>query len=218
MKQIVKNDHGEAKVSIQDLADYSKTSYRLIKDSITRNQVYFEKLGLAVPKEVTFQTLLLNEPQSTFLVTLLRNTKEVTKFKFDLVVQFYKMREIITNQICNTHEKKEIKLNAKIEHQKELIKEGRKYGAERGGEYETAFWIRNKLELDLPVSELNDILVEEGLILEEDVTTTKHIPNNVNSFESKNAIVINVDDVREIMTQYGIKQKVDRQLVFDYEA
>lgn len=38
---------------------------------------------------------LLNEPQATFLITLLRNTDVVLDFKSELVDQFYKMREIL---------------------------------------------------------------------------------------------------------------------------
>ena len=41
---------------------------------------------------------LLNEPQATFLITLLRNSEIVVKFKKRLVRDFYKMREILLNQ------------------------------------------------------------------------------------------------------------------------
>ena len=41
---------------------------------------------------------LLNEQQATFLVTLLRNTDVVLDFKAELVDQFYKMREILTQR------------------------------------------------------------------------------------------------------------------------
>ena len=40
----------------------------------------------------------LNEPQATFLITLLRNNEIVVKFKKRLVRDFYKMREILLNQ------------------------------------------------------------------------------------------------------------------------
>ena len=40
----------------------------------------------------------LNEPQATFLITLLRNTEIVLEFKNELVDRFYKMREILLNQ------------------------------------------------------------------------------------------------------------------------
>jgi len=41
---------------------------------------------------------ILNEPQATFLITLLRNNEIVVRFKKRLVAQFYQMREILLNQ------------------------------------------------------------------------------------------------------------------------
>ena len=41
---------------------------------------------------------ILNEPQATFLITLLRNNEIVTDFKEELVDRFYKMREILLNR------------------------------------------------------------------------------------------------------------------------
>lgn len=41
---------------------------------------------------------LLNEPQDTFLITLLKNTEAVIKFKLELVKEFYRMRKIIVEK------------------------------------------------------------------------------------------------------------------------
>ena len=41
---------------------------------------------------------ILNEPQATFLITLLRNNEIVVRFKKKLVAQFYQMREILLNR------------------------------------------------------------------------------------------------------------------------
>ena len=40
----------------------------------------------------------LNEPQATFLITLLRNNEIVLDFKSELVDRFYKMRELLLNR------------------------------------------------------------------------------------------------------------------------
>lgn len=44
-------------------------------------------------QEISFY--LLNEEQAAFLMTLLRNTKQVVSFKKELVRQFYEMRRFI---------------------------------------------------------------------------------------------------------------------------
>ena len=38
---------------------------------------------------------LLNEQQATFLITLLKNTNKVVKFKLELVQQFYQMKKLL---------------------------------------------------------------------------------------------------------------------------
>lgn len=69
--------------------------HRYIKKHLKTHKEYFERFGLLVahgtestggrPEEV-FE---LNEQQATFLITLMKNTKEVTEFKFRLVQGFY---------------------------------------------------------------------------------------------------------------------------------
>lgn len=39
--------------------------------------------------------ILLNEPQATLLITYLRNTEQVRRFKKNLVFEFYRMRDFI---------------------------------------------------------------------------------------------------------------------------
>ncbi len=48
------------------------------------------------------KTYYLNEPQSTLLITYFRNNEIVTDFKFKLVKEFFRMREILQNQKSQT--------------------------------------------------------------------------------------------------------------------
>ena len=73
---------------------------RLIDTHQTRferwGKIYFTDLKSENPRggrptKVAF----LNEPQATFLITLLRNSEIVLDFKSELVDQFFKMRQII---------------------------------------------------------------------------------------------------------------------------
>lgn len=41
------------------------------------------------------EVILLNEPQATLLITYLRNTEQVRRFKKNLVYEFYRMKEFI---------------------------------------------------------------------------------------------------------------------------
>jgi len=46
----------------------------------------------------------LNEPQATFLITLMKNTKRVVNFKKALVKQFYAMREELIKRRVERHQ------------------------------------------------------------------------------------------------------------------
>ena len=102
MVQIQNND---LVVSIQDVANFSKTKYDSVRDLLTRNRKSFEILDLRLPKESDFKSVLLNEPQATFLLTLMRNTSIVTRFKLQLVMDFYAMREKLceVNRVQHTN-------------------------------------------------------------------------------------------------------------------
>jgi len=96
MKNIVVLENQEAVVSIQDISKFSGVQTRAIAKAIRTHSEKFRKLGLSLNSDTTHIRHILNEPQATFLMTLLKNTDVVSQFKFDLVVQFYQMRE----QVC----------------------------------------------------------------------------------------------------------------------
>jgi len=80
------------------IAEFTGVGHRHIKKQISLHKLSLETFGLLVahetestggrPEEIT----LLNEQQSTLLVTFLKNTPVVVDFKTELVRQFYEMR------------------------------------------------------------------------------------------------------------------------------
>lgn len=79
---------------------------RLINEHKTRfehwGQIYFTDLKSGNKngdlRGRPTKVAILNEPQATFLITLLRNNDVVLDFKEQLVDQFYKMRSILLNR------------------------------------------------------------------------------------------------------------------------
>lgn len=80
------------------IARYAGMNHRRVKDAIRKHEKELKSFGLlgayqtessgGRPQEI----YRLNEPQATFLMTLLKNTPEVVAFKMLLVKQFYAMR------------------------------------------------------------------------------------------------------------------------------
>lgn len=83
------------------IANGTGNKHKNVKELIVKYQTQLKALGtLSVLNGESSggrpeQYYLLNEPQATFLITLLKNTKKVVDFKLELVKQFYAMRKFI---------------------------------------------------------------------------------------------------------------------------
>lgn len=84
--------------------------HRKVKDVIRAHKNELEKLGkLSAPYQAEStggrpeEYYQLNEQQSTFIITLLKNTERVTAFKLELVRQFYAMRQLLQQKQTNIY-------------------------------------------------------------------------------------------------------------------
>jgi phage regulator Rha-like protein len=110
MKQainLVENIEGELLVSHRVIAEQTNNKEKSVLDLITRNLAELEEFGMVRFKIVAIKnaknrvneekTYYLNEPQTTLLLTFLRNNEVVKKFKVRLVTEFFKMRNLLQN-------------------------------------------------------------------------------------------------------------------------
>ena len=93
---------GEPYTTSEIIAEGTGMNHRRVRDAIRKYQKELEAFGKVgayqtpLPGSKTGQTIpdyILNEQQSTFLFTLLKNTPVVVAFKKELVRQFYAMRD-----------------------------------------------------------------------------------------------------------------------------
>lgn len=117
---------------------------------------------------------VLNEEQATFLMTLLRNSKIVVKFKAELVRQFFAMKEYIREHhsqlyIETRNENKENRLK-----ETDVIKLLVEYAKEQGSTHSDKLYMTyTKLAKsvidgkrdDLSITELNTLTLVESIIL-----------------------------------------------------
>ena len=118
---------------------------------------------------------LLNEQQAAFLMTLLRNTKQVVAFKKELVRQFYEMRNILFQK--QTSEWQETRRAGKITRKSEtdVIQRLVAYAAEQGSKNSDKLYLvysklANKIvgisKRDMAtVLQLNNLSLAENIIL-----------------------------------------------------
>lgn len=105
MNELVELHNGEPRVSSEVIADHTGNEHRAVLQLIRNNLADFETFGRVAFEMRPFETAggtqkrtiaHLNEPQSTLLITYMRNNERVREFKKALVTAFYSMRAKLT--------------------------------------------------------------------------------------------------------------------------
>lgn len=79
-----------------DFKEFVKLSYYSKWFENEKQKKIFSDNSKGVSREKTkIEVILLNEPQATLLITYLRNTEQVRRFKKNLVFEFYRMKDFI---------------------------------------------------------------------------------------------------------------------------
>ena len=79
-----------------DFKEFGKLSCHSKWFENEKQKKVFSDNSKGVNREKTkIEVILLNEPQATLLITYLRNTEQVRRFKKNLVFEFYRMRDFI---------------------------------------------------------------------------------------------------------------------------
>ena len=151
---VVKNN--ELFVGTWDLAQGFQVSHKSLLNRINKYKKEFDSFGFVVSqiprmtgkKGQQINEFLLTEEQSTFLVTLLRNSPLVLKFKIHLTKEFFRQRKeimkllaVVNNQQRNAEwlEKRRTgKIDRRIE--TDVIKEFIQYAIGQGSEHAPTYY------------------------------------------------------------------------------
>ena len=106
-----------------DFKEFGKLSYHSKWFENEKQKKAFSDNSKGVSREKTkIEVILLNEPQATLLITYLRNTEQVRRFKKNLVFEFYRMRDFIRKPV----KKKQTQLSACVNTQQHKVASTRK--------------------------------------------------------------------------------------------
>ena len=176
--QIVKNDIFTDSLVIAEGTDNKHESVqRRIRDYekeiSSLGKLGFEILPMKSGQEM--KIYLLNEPQATFLITLLKNTEIVVNFKLELVKQFYKMRQFIlerqTTQWIETRKQGKLTRKSETDVIKELVEYAKNQGSKNAEMlYMTYSKLANKMagidkRDNATINQLNNLSLIENIIL-----------------------------------------------------
>lgn len=214
MKNIVQIKEDEIFVPIVGIADFSGNDIRSIRDLINSQKESFLKLGVNVNSVSykDFKSLSLSETATNFLLMLMRNTKNVVKFKLELSLQIEKYKKLT----CDRNQKQ---LNQKNETIKQLKKDRNVYGKRRGGNMETVSFVIRDSEAEISKEAFNVLLCEEGLIgkdICEYCNRSEYFAKDRFSKWQGNTLLVHVDSALDVLEKYNVKKIVNTQQTFDF--
>lgn len=174
------------------IAEGTNNQHHAVREIIKKYKADIEEFGtlFILNEESTggrpMEVFLLNEEQATFVITLLRNSKVVVKFKKELVRQFYAMRRFLIEKQSKLWN--DTRLASKENRLKEtdVIKLLAEYAKEQGSTHSNKLYltytklanaiISGKRD-DMTASELNTLTLIESIIkqtIEIDISMGMH--------------------------------------------
>lgn len=161
------------------IAEGTQNQHHAVREIIKKYKTDIEDFGtLSILNEEStggrpMEVFLLNEEQATFVITLLRNSKVVVKFKKELVRQFYAMRRFLIEKQSKLWN--DTRLASKENRLKEtdVIKLLVEYAKEQGSTHSDKLYLTyTKLANsivggnrdDMTASELNTLTLVESII------------------------------------------------------
>ncbi len=161
------------------IAEGTGNKHHAVREIIKKYKTDIEEFGtLSILNEEStggrpMEVFFLNEEQATFVITLLRNSKVVVKFKKELVRQFYAMRRFLIEKQSKLWN--DTRLSSKENRLKEtdVIKLLVEYAKEQGSTHsDKLYLIYTKLANtivggkrdDMTASELNTLTLVESII------------------------------------------------------
>ncbi len=179
MYELVEVRKDEVFTNSKIIAEGTNNQHHAVRELIKKYKSDIEEFGtLSILNEEStggrpMEVFLLNEEQATFVITLLRNSKVVVKFKKELVRQFYAMRRFLIEKQSKIWN--DTRLASKENRLKEtdVIKLLVEYAEDQGSThsdklYMTYTKLANSIvggkRDDMTVSELNTLTFVESII------------------------------------------------------
>ncbi len=179
MYELVEVRKDEVFTNSKIIAEGTNNQHHAVRELIKKYKSDIEEFGtLSILNEEStggrpMEVFLLNEEQATFVITLLRNSKVVVKFKKELVRQFYAMRRFLIEKQSKIWN--DTRLASKENRLKEtdVIKLLAEYAEDQGSThsdklYMTYTKLANSIvggkRDDMTVSELNTLTFVESII------------------------------------------------------
>ncbi len=102
---LITNRSNKFYISLADIAECTNNVESSVRDYITRKKDDFKTVGFDINNlplmpngQKDWSTVLLNEIQTTFLLSLMRNNDIITKFKLGLAIELDRLKQEVENK------------------------------------------------------------------------------------------------------------------------
>ena len=179
MYELVEVRKNEVFTNSKIIAEGTNNQHHAVRELIKKYKSDIEEFGtLSILNEEStggrpMEVFLLNEEQATFVITLLRNSKVVVKFKKELVRQFYAMRRFLIEKQSKIWNDTRLASKENSLKETDVIKLLVEYAEDQGSThsdklYMTYTKLANSIvggkRDDMTVSELNTLTFVESII------------------------------------------------------
>lgn len=181
MYELVEVRQDEVFTNSKIIAAGTNNQHHAVREIIKKYRSDIEEFGtlLILNEESTggrpAEVFFLNEEQATFVITLLRNSKVVVKFKKELVRQFYAMRRFIIEKQSKLWSDTRIVNKENRLKETDVIKLLADYAKKQGSKHSDKLYITytklaksviNGKRDEMSASELNNLTLVESIILQ----------------------------------------------------
>lgn len=181
MNELIKVRQNEIFTTSKIIAEGTNNQHHAIREIIKKYSNEISEFGtLLISNEESsggrpMEVFLLNEEQATFVITLLRNSSTVVKFKKELVRQFYQMRKfILEKQSEEWKASRQFNMTTRMR-ETEVIKLLANYAKEQGSTHSDKLYMTYtklaKTVVDgdrntIDIANLNTLTLVENIILQ----------------------------------------------------
>lgn len=181
MNELIKVRQNEIFTTSKIIAEGTNNQHHAIREIIKKYSNEISEFGtLLISNEESsggrpMEVFLLNEEQATFVITLLRNSSTVVKFKKELVRQFYQMRKfILEKQSEGWKASRQFNMTTRMR-ETEVIKLLANYAKEQGSTHSDKLYMTYtklaKTVVDgdrntIDIANLNTLTLVENIILQ----------------------------------------------------
>lgn len=181
MYELVEVRRNEVFTNSKIIAEGTGNQHHAVREIIKKYRKDIEDFGtlLILNEESTggrpTELFLLNEEQATFLITLLRNSKVVVKFKKELVHQFYVMRRFLIEKQsklwCDVRENNKQNRLKETDVIKELVEYAKEQGSTHADKLYITYTVLAKKVVggdrdNINIADLSTLTLVENIILQ----------------------------------------------------